>query len=94
MHLVGDSSSSSKPTKRTKKTSKRQQQDRASRSVVTKVGGAEAAKELQENWKKMDTKDDGLEWQLSKGVVIALTNQGMSQMEIRALLGVGGYKLI
>lgn len=86
-------SSSTISTRRTKKKSKREFQVNAYNRVVGKVGGPNAASELQQIWEHMDRHYGGLEWGKYEGVVIGLINQGLSQCEIKALLGVGGYRI-
>jgi hypothetical protein len=50
-------------------------------------------KKLRDDWNSWDTSYGGTEWQQSEGIVLQLLQQGLSQIEIRAISPVGGSRI-
>lgn len=55
--------------------------------------GKEEVLRLRAQWEEMDTKFGGKEFEQGEGMVISLLKQGLSHVMIRAVLGVGGYRV-
>ena len=70
---------------------KRQKCDRAANasSCVESKVGAEEITELLETWKSLDAREHAE----GDGIILALIKLGVSQIEIRSMLGVGGYRV-
>ena len=66
--------------------------DNALKRVTEKLGEQTLAK-MREDWAMMETGAAGREWETSDGIVINLIQSGFSEMEIRAIIPVGGYKI-
>ena len=76
-----------KVPKKRKTQSKQEQNEKALARAISKLGEDEA-KKVQEEYKKYQKNKE-----LSEGVILTLIATGLSGIEMKSLLGIGGYKV-
>jgi hypothetical protein len=66
--------------------------ENALKSVTEKIGESAIAK-LQTDWGNLKTNHGESEWELADGMLITLLRQGLSQIQIKSVLPVGGARI-